>query len=55
MIVFVTGALDFVGGAATKALVAAGHRVLAMSRSERAELGYRPVISVGNGFRGLCA
>jgi hypothetical protein len=37
MIVFVTGASGFVGGAATKALVATGHQVLAMSRSERSD------------------
>lgn len=48
MIVFVTGASGFVGGAATKALVAAGHQVLAMSRSERSDdairtLGGAPV------------
>jgi nucleoside-diphosphate-sugar epimerase len=48
MIVFVTGASGFVGGAATKALVARGHKVLAMSRSERSDaliraLGGTPV------------
>jgi nucleoside-diphosphate-sugar epimerase len=41
MIVFVTGASGFVGGATTKALVAAGHQVLAMSRSERSDAAIR--------------
>ncbi len=35
MNIFVTGASGFVGGAATRALVAAGHHVAAMSRSSR--------------------
>ena len=37
MRIFITGASGFVGGAATKALVATGHQVLAMSRSERSD------------------
>jgi nucleoside-diphosphate-sugar epimerase len=48
MQIFITGASGFVGGAATRALIAAGHKVNAMSRSERsdtmiAELGAKPV------------
>lgn len=48
MHIFVTGASGFVGGAATKALVAKGHLVSAMSRSESADrkiqaLGGAPV------------
>ncbi|MGE3931445.1 MAG: NAD-dependent epimerase/dehydratase family protein [Hyphomonadaceae bacterium] len=41
MRIFVTGASGFVGGAATKALVSAGHQVLAMSRSEKADAAIR--------------
>jgi len=46
--VFVTGASGFVGGAATKHLIAAGHTVSAMSRSEKSDakiaaLGATPV------------
>lgn len=48
MRIFVTGASGFVGGAATRALVGAGHEVLAMSRSAKSdslirELGGVPV------------
>lgn len=48
MEVFVTGASGFVGGAATRALVASGHRVRAMSRREDSDavieaLGAEPV------------
>ena len=48
MRIFVTGASGFVGGAATKHLVAAGHTVRAMSRSEKSDatiraLGAQPV------------
>jgi len=48
MKIFVTGASGFVGGAATRALVAAGHEVRAMSRSDRSDrlirdLGAKPV------------
>ena len=48
MRIFVTGASGFVGGAATRALIAAGHSVLAMSRSEESDakiraLGAEPV------------
>ena len=48
MHIFVTGASGFVGGAATKALVAKGHLVSAMSRSESSDrkiqtLGGAPV------------
>lgn len=48
MHIFVTGASGFVGGAATRALVDAGHSVSAMSRSERSDaaitaLGAKPV------------
>lgn len=46
--VFVTGASGFVGGAATRHLIAAGHRISAMSRSEASDakiaaLGATPV------------
>lgn len=46
--IFVTGASGFVGGAATKHLVAAGHTVRAMSRSEKSDdairaMGAQPV------------
>jgi len=41
MHIFVTGASGFVGGAATKALVAKGHLVSAMSRSESADAKIR--------------
>lgn len=37
MQIFVTGASGFVGGAATRALIAKGHKVVAMSRSERSD------------------
>ena len=37
MQIFVTGASGFVGGAATRALIAHGHKVVAMSRSERSD------------------
>ncbi len=48
MHIFITGASGFVGGAATRALIAAGHKVSAMSRSERSDaaisaLGAKPV------------
>ncbi|MEP2103574.1 MAG: NAD-dependent epimerase/dehydratase family protein [Parasphingorhabdus sp.] len=48
MRIFVTGASGFVGGAASKALIAAGHQVMAMSRSEKSDavirdLGAEPV------------
>ncbi|MBI1252656.1 MAG: NAD-dependent epimerase/dehydratase family protein [Alphaproteobacteria bacterium] len=41
MRIFVTGASGFVGGAATKAFVRAGHAVTAMSRSERSDFAIR--------------
>lgn len=37
MNIFITGASGFVGGAAAHALIAAGHKVTAMSRSERSD------------------
>lgn len=48
MNIFITGASGFVGGAATRHLVAAGHKVSAMSRSEKSDdaiaaLGAMPV------------
>lgn len=48
MHIFITGASGFVGGAAAKRLIAAGHKVSAMSRSEKADtaitaLGATPV------------
>jgi nucleoside-diphosphate-sugar epimerase len=48
MQIFVTGASGFVGGAATRALIAKGHKVVAMSRSERSDkaieaMGAKPV------------
>jgi nucleoside-diphosphate-sugar epimerase len=48
MNIFITGASGFVGGAATRALIAAGHHVTAMSRSGRSDavieaLGANPV------------
>ena len=48
MQIFVTGASGFVGGAATRALIAHGHKVVAMSRSERSDaaimgMGAKPV------------
>jgi nucleoside-diphosphate-sugar epimerase len=48
MQIFITGASGFVGGAAVRRLIAAGHRILAMSRSERSDavirtLGAEPV------------
>lgn len=41
MTIFVTGASGFVGGAATRYLVNAGHRVRAMSRTERSDVAIR--------------
>ena len=41
MRIFVTGASGFVGGAATKQLVAHGHQVRAMSRSEQSDAAIR--------------
>ncbi|MEZ5692416.1 MAG: NAD-dependent epimerase/dehydratase family protein [Altererythrobacter sp.] len=41
MKIFITGASGFVGGAATRALVAKGHEVLAMSRSESSDTKIR--------------
>lgn len=41
MRIFITGASGFVGGAATKKLVAAGHDVRAMSRSEKSDAAIR--------------
>lgn len=41
MTIFITGASGFVGGAATKALVAQGQHVRAMSRSERSDAAIR--------------
>jgi len=41
MRIFVTGASGFVGGAATSALVTAGHEVRAMSRSDRSDAAIR--------------
>ncbi len=48
MRIFITGASGFVGGAATRSLIEAGHQVLAMSRSETSDgvirdLGAEPV------------
>lgn len=48
MQLFITGASGFVGGAATRALLAAGHQVAAMSRSAKSDdvirqLGAEPV------------
>ncbi|MEH6569265.1 MAG: NAD-dependent epimerase/dehydratase family protein [Halioglobus sp.] len=48
MQIFITGASGFVGGATTRALLAAGHRIAAMSRSARSDdvirqLGAQPV------------
>ncbi|MEJ0061250.1 MAG: NAD-dependent epimerase/dehydratase family protein [Terricaulis sp.] len=41
MRLFVTGASGFVGGAATKTLIASGHPVRAMSRSEKSDAALR--------------
>lgn len=41
MRIFVTGASGFVGGAATRKFVAAGHEVSAMSRSEKSDAALR--------------
>jgi nucleoside-diphosphate-sugar epimerase len=41
MNIFITGASGFVGGAATRHLVKAGHRVRAMSRTERTDAAIR--------------
>src|SRR5690606_38922654 len=41
MRIFVTGASGFVGGAATKQLVASGHEVTAMSRSQKSDAAIR--------------
>lgn len=41
MLVFITGASGFVGGAATQALTLAGHTVRAMSRTERSDAAIR--------------
>jgi nucleoside-diphosphate-sugar epimerase len=41
MNIFITGASGFVGGAAARHLIAKGHQVSAMSRSERADVAIR--------------
>ena len=41
MNIFITGASGFVGGAATRHLVAAGHSVRAMSRSDKSDAAIR--------------
>ncbi len=41
MHIFITGASGFVGGAATRALVAGGHKISAMSRSEKSDVAIR--------------
>jgi nucleoside-diphosphate-sugar epimerase len=46
MRIFITGASGFVGGAATSALIGAGHEVLAMSRSARSDIGIRELGAV---------
>jgi nucleoside-diphosphate-sugar epimerase len=46
MRIFVTGASGFVGGAATSALVASGHELLAMSRSSKSDILIRELGAV---------